>query len=138
MIQKSDYAAQIRDHNLMAMLNQDESILLKAELDAIGLVQFYLARHELTPEFTKTGEHRHRMLLLWLKRIVLYILHGRLTGREIPKHIGDDYAETLTDLRNVRDGKAQLDIPLKMVEDANGTKKGQTAIRHGSNLPKHA
>ncbi|MBL7813615.1 MAG: DUF1320 family protein [Saprospiraceae bacterium] len=135
-INQSDYKSQIRDARLTQMIDADTSILTLVESEAIATVRNKLFQwYDVANIFNKTGNDRDTMVLLWCKRVALYILHGRLPNAMIPTHIANDYKETMDWLAEISKGNVAVDLPAK-TEDSNGdgtNDRPKTVFKYGGN-----
>jgi len=135
-INQSDYKSQIRDQRLNQMIDNDPSVLTLVESEAIATVRNKLYQwYDVANIFNKTGNDRDALVLLWCKRVALYILHGRLPNAMIPPHIADDYKETMDWLAEISKGNVAVDLPAK-VEDSDGdgtTDRPKAVFRYGGN-----
>lgn len=128
-IEATDYKSQIKDSNLLNMVDNTPAIREEAEDAAIAQVRDYLyERFDTDAIFSATGAQRHAYLLRCVKNIVLYILHQRLPKRILPDHIDRDYQETLNYLERISDGKIAPDLP-RLVDDDD---EPETKFRWGS------
>lgn len=132
-IEQTDYKSQIKDANLLNMINDSSAIREEAEDSAIAQVRDYLyERFDTDAIFSATGTSRHAYLLRCVKNIVLYILHQRLPKRIVPEHIARDYQETLNYLERIADGKIAPDLPRLVDEES----EPETKFRWGSDDPR--
>jgi phage gp36-like protein len=133
-ISQSDYKSQIRDARLNQMIDNDPTVLTLVESEAVATVKNKLFQwYDVTTIFSETGEDRDALVLLWCKRVALYILHGRLPNAMIPKHIEDDYKETTDWLAEISKGNVAVDLPYK-TEDSNGdgtADRSKAVFRYG-------
>jgi phage gp36-like protein len=119
MLTQSDYKSQIRDRNLTLMIDGDVAVLAQVHAETCAIAKHYLSkRYQINKELSKMGSERNTLLLLLMKRIALYILHGRLPEKVVPEHIETDYKSALEMLKEIQEGSAQID--LDRVESAPG------------------
>jgi phage gp36-like protein len=135
----NDYKSQIRDQRLNQMIDGDPSVLTLVESEAVATVRNKLYQwYDVANIFNKTGSDRDALVLLWCKRIALYILHGRLPNAMIPQHIQDDYKDTTDWLAEISKGTVAVDLPAK-TEDANGdgaADRKKAVFRFGGSKPR--
>lgn len=132
-ITDDDYKKQIKETNLLAMIEDDLPTREDAELSAISQVKDYLFQlYDTDAIFDATGTDRHPYLVRCVINVILYILHQRLPKRMIPDLIQKNYDETITYLERVNDGKIAADLPPLLKEDDSP----RTMFRWGSSEPR--
>lgn len=132
-ITADDYKKQIKEANLLAMIESDTPTREDAELSAISQVKDYLFElYDTDAIFAATGPDRHAYLVRCVINVVLYILHQRLPKRMVPELIQKNYDETLSYLERINDGKIAADLPRVEKEDGNP----ETRFRWGSTPPR--
>lgn len=108
---QSDLDLSILPPNLTQITSNDSSILDTAESYALDEIKSYLSgRYNLETEFTKQGDARRKDLVRRVVAITMYLLHQRLTPRQIPETRVYDYEQTLSWLKKVNEGKLNLEI----------------------------
>lgn len=128
-ITDDDYKKQIKEANLLAMIENDLPTREDAELSAISQVKDYLFElYDTDAIFSATGTDRHPYLVRCVINVVLYILYQRLPKRMVPELIQKNYDETLSYLERVNDGKIAADLPKVLTSED----KPETRFRWGS------
>lgn len=135
-----DYKTQIRDARLIQMTDTDLSILPLVDSEAVAIVKNRLSSlYDTEGVFAQTGANRDPLVLLFCKRIALYILHGRLPNAMIPPHIKDDYESTMAWLKAVSEGKTELDLPHRQSDtDGDGIVDTPTSVFKWGSQPKRS
>jgi phage gp36-like protein len=129
-IAKEDYLPLMKSDNLNLTLQNDDTILLGEESQAIETVKSYLfERYDTALIFEKIGVERNLMIVRHCVNIVLYNIYQRIpNARDLPLKT-KNYEETITFLERVADGKVSLDLPRLFKNDGTS----QTKFRGGSN-----
>jgi hypothetical protein len=129
------YKSMIRDRRFQQIIDEDNDVVAIAESEAIAMISSRLSsRYDTDFIFNITVDaDKPKIVQIWLKRIVLYLIHGRLPGTDIPKHIIDDYAETIAKIDSIEDGESEINIKRKTALDAHGNPINETKFRYGSN-----
>jgi len=129
-----DYNVFIKQDILAEILANSDTSQNAAEMRAQSQIESYLKpRYDVVQIFTTYGDDRNYDIVTKMTHIVLYILHKPLTPNQVPKHIIDDYTETIRWLEHVRQLKLSPDLPLLEVDD-NGD---DTQIVFDSNCKRH-
>ncbi len=102
--------------------NNDNTIIEEIIAESIDLMKSYLFKHYDTNEiFSKEGEERSKVILKYLKDIVIHEVYIRRTKtmNEIAK---ERYDEAMLWLEKMTKGTIEADLPKKL-EDTNGDGK---------------
>lgn len=127
---QSDYRTLIQDHVLNQVINNDPGLLDDAELMAISEMEGYLSsRYDTQAIFSKTGDNRHKVLVMFALDMTLYHLHSRVSPRNISQLRVDRYNRAIEWLQNVVNGALNPDLPFKKTDDGDDVSN----IRYGSN-----
>jgi phage gp36-like protein len=118
---KSDYFSIIRELRLGQMTDGTDTIIEQASSEAVAMVKSYLfANYDTGDIFSKTGNDRDTLVLLFCKNIAVYLMHKRLPNVMMPEHVKDSYSETLRQLEQIAKGNIDLDLPRKSELDTDG------------------
>ena len=113
-LSKSDFKAVCDDHTLGVINQSDDDNMTRAENYAIEEVSSYLRmRYDIANAYAARGDKRNQQLVMITCDIALYHLVSWL-----PKRIGFEireirYNRAINWLKNVQNGKAVPDIPVK-------------------------
>lgn len=129
-LSQTDYKTLIQDHVLNQVINNDPALLDDAELMAISEMEGYLgARYDTQAIFSKTGNDRHKALVMFALDMTLYHLHSRVSPRNISQLRVDRYNRAIEWLQNVVNGALNPDLPHKTTDEGEYVSN----IRYGSN-----
>ena len=132
-ISKDDYQDEIRTYNLDQIIEDDDTILDKAETSAIDLVRQFLFQHyDASKIFSKTGANRDQIVVDWCTQIALYKIFKRVPDEEVPERVVKDYDDSIRMLKKLNGGDMGFDLPRLEVE----TGKKKTKFRGGSQKPR--
>lgn len=121
-----DFKKQIRDDQLMVVIQDDTTLLDSAELSARSEMDTYLnQRYDAAQIFAASGTERNALIVMYLVDMALYQLYSNVNPRKIPQLRTDRYDMAVTWLKNVADGKLSPGLP-----ESTGTADD---IRWGSN-----
>jgi phage gp36-like protein len=110
-LEQSDLDLSILATNLQQIISNDESIIDTAESYALDEIRSYLSgRYDLDMEFSLNGDARRKDLVRRVVAITMYLLHQRLTPRQIPETRQSDYELALSWLKKVNKGELNLQI----------------------------
>jgi len=132
-ITEDDYKLQIRDYELDEVTGYTEAIRLSSELAAQAEMESYLRdRYDVADIFSKTGDDRNKLIVMYLIDISLYHLFAAITPRNVPQVRYDRYTAAINWLKAVAKGNINPDLPA--AEDASGETAG-TSLFGSSTLP---
>jgi len=110
-LEQSDIDLSMLAANLQQVISGDTTILDTAESYALDEVRSYLSgRYDVNTEFALGGDARRKDLVRRISAITIYLIHQRLTPRQIPETRAIDYKLALEWLGKVNDGKLNLQI----------------------------
>ena len=125
------------DYNTMMPMRRREQasdsnsvVLDSVEKIAIQTVRDALcAKYDVDFVFAQRGANRPAQVLRWVIVISVYQLYERIPDQQVPERITAAYDNVLETLRDIEDGKKNLELPLKTLEP-------RTKARYGSNPPR--
>ncbi len=124
-----DFTPQIRTM-ILNLVADDSSILDKAEATALEEMKSYLSgRYDTAHTFTQTGTSRNPLILTYCVDIVLYHIHARIPGRDIPTIRLTRYGDAIAWLRDVAAGTVNPSLNIRTDVDGNSV----TPLKTGSN-----
>lgn len=128
---KADYAGHIRNNRLDGIVDFDDSLLDKAELRAIKVMQSHLnARYNVEEIFNKVEPNRDQAILGFCIDLTLYYLYRMANPRKVPSYRKEAYIDAMDWLDGVKDGSiVPKGLPLSLDEDGNNIK---AEYRYGS------
>jgi phage gp36-like protein len=107
-----DFERQIREDNLLRIIDHDHSLLEGAITQALEEMNLYLAPvYDTATEFARTGELRSSLTVMWGVDIALYHLHSRIQPNQVPQLRMDRYDAAIERLHKVSQGKLVLNLP---------------------------
>ena len=125
----TDYGDAIKDNILDDIVETDTDLIDKAENKAIALMKGYLnARYDVDAIFSQTGDDRNPVILMYAVDIALYLLHRRISWRDVPAWRKDRYAEAKEWLTKVNAQEINDPTLPKVTGDIT-----RDFIRYGSN-----
>ena len=135
---KADYKSMMRTYRLDQILEADdedeETILNDAEVDALGVISFYLSNYyNLDTEFAKVGAARNAILVRWAKVLVIYFIYERVPDESVPERVIKNYDDVIKQLEAVNG--ADKNVPglnPKTTVDEEGNTEVVTKRRWGS------
>lgn len=93
-IEKDDYGDAIKDNILDDLTEGVDAELDSAEAKAISLMSGYLNnRYDVAQIFAATGDNRNPVILMYAVDISIYLLHRKLSWRDLPTFRSDRYKE---------------------------------------------
>lgn len=114
----NDYLPYVKQDRLESIIQDNEAILLAAQVTAIEKVKTYLFQRYNTEDiFSATGSNRHPLILQMLIHISLYDLYDRLPNFQLPEKRVKNYDECITLLERIADGKQAIDLPTRNNSD---------------------
>lgn len=132
-IEPADYDSSIHAEILTAITRQDDGILEIMEDQAIEEMTGYLAaRYNTTDIFSKTGNDRHQLILMFAKDITLYHLHSIHNPVKMPQIRKDRYERAIAWLKEVQQGNISPS-GLRLKENDDGDQGGATSFIMSSN-----
>jgi phage gp36-like protein len=137
-ISKDDYKYKMRTERLDQILEasdeDEETMLNSAEEEAIALIRKHLDnRYNMTVELSKSGADRNKVLLLYAKNLVIYLIYERIPDEMVPERIVKNYDDTLKALVRIEEGKAEIPgLTVIEQENSEGESEPYTRRRFGS------
>lgn len=109
--------------------NSDDDTVNEIINESIDIMKSYLFKYYDTDViFNAVGEERSKMILKYLKDIVIYEIH-KIRATRFDEVLKLDYDEAIGWLDKVSTGKIDADLPLKIIE---GTDEAKPFMRIGS------
>lgn len=132
-IQKTDYLHKIKTARLDQIVSNDDTLLDKAEEDAIQRVKDSLySRYKTEEIFAQTGNDRNRTIVRLVCSLVMYYICERIPDKHVPPRIIKNYDDAIEELTRIEDGKKEVDLPRLSDDDGNEI----TRFRFGSITPR--
>lgn len=132
-ITKPDYYTGKRQSVIDQLIDDDDTILDKAENFAENVVRNHLHHYDVDTIFSAVGDDRDDMVLQWCINIGLYRIYERADDSFVPESVIKNYDDTMTDLDKISQGRKQVDLPRKLEgEDEVPT----TKFRAGGSQPR--
>ncbi|MDO7877367.1 DUF1320 family protein [Hymenobacter sp. ASUV-10] len=133
----TDYGLQIRDEIRGLLTDGSDPLLQAAALAAQSEMESYLrGRFDVEAIFTRTGEERSPVVVMYLVDMALYHLHSRQNPRNVPQIRQDRYDNALNWLKMARKGTISTGLPLENVTQPDGTPDPDNILPRGGSLPK--
>lgn len=112
-ISKAEYKYHIRTYRLNQILESldeaDDVILDNAEGEAMGVIRKHLGtRYDMDVELAKSGDSRSKVLLRYIKVLVLYFIYERVPDDSVPERVVKNYDEVMKALEKIEDGDAHI------------------------------
>ena len=128
-----DYRSQIKDEIINNVINTDASLRLDMESKAEAQMRSRLAiRYDVTTIFNQTGANRNAEIVMYYIDMVIYHLHSRISGGQIPQTRIDRYNEAMNWLDKVAAGSyLPQNLPQIIDADGDGTSDGNV-VQSGS------
>lgn len=137
-IDQTDLKSTIRDSRLQKIIDNDSTVFDQAASEAEAYVKNSLFQHyDTTTIFGTVAEGRPVLVVLWVKRIALYLIYQRIPDEEVPDRIIDNYEETIEYLKAVAAGDRAVDLPRRTETNESGEPEKKTKFRWGS-LPQRS
>ncbi len=131
-----DYTPFIKAGNLDRLLEQDSTILEKAEATALATVRDSLDTYYDTDTiFAMTGDGRPQQVIRWVIVLALYYCYERLPANMMPERAKDNYQEVMAWLKEIERGEKPVNLPHRTKDDGTGVLTPTTKFRYGSALP---
>ncbi len=109
----TDYESTIKLNILEDITEGNDTNRIQAELIAQSIMEDnFRGRYDVALIFGAVGPARHKSVLRYMLDISLYELHTRISFRQIPDIRIERYNLAMQWLKDVRDGKISLDLPL--------------------------
>ena len=109
--------------------NSDDDTVNQIINESIDIMKSYLFKYYDTDKiFNATGDNRSKMILKYLKDIVIYEIH-KIRATRFDEVLKLDYDEAIGWLDKVSSGKIDADLPPKVEE---GTEEQKPFMRIGS------
>ena len=132
----SDYPSTIRTEFVVRVVGDDENILEIVENQAISEMKGYLsARYDCDKAFSKTGDDRHDLLLMFAKDIAIYHLCSIREGLMTQNRI-DRYERAVEWLKGVQKGEVTIE-GLDRVEEETGALSSEFQMRSDKKRENH-
>lgn len=120
----TDYDFQIREFIKQTISPADDSLEL-AEMAAQTQMETKLrSRYDVAANFSKTGNQRHKELVMYMIDITLYHLHTSITPRNIPELREKRYKAAMEWLKMVAAGELNPDLVLLPDQDSYNLRVG--------------
>lgn len=117
----SDLQTIIKDNHLIQVLDDDLEAKNEAEEMAIAEIRDYLSgSYNTAAIFNATGTARHKSIIRITIDIMLYHLHARIDPIAMPEIRRLRYEDAIKWLRDVRDGKMNVEGLPFIDDDGNG------------------
>ena len=129
-ITREDYPSSIRTEFLDRVIREDENILEIVENQAVAEMKGYLsARYDCDDAFSKTGDGRNDLLLMFAKDIAVYHLCSIREGLMTQTRI-DRYERAVEWLKGVQKGEVTVDGLARVKEEAgSGSSSSEFQMR---------
>lgn len=128
----NDITVLIRADMLQNIIGTDNTLLNKAEKAGIKKIRTYLkSRYNVDLVFSKSGDERDELILMYAIDIMLYDLHSRINPRKVPELRRTRYKEAMDWLKKVQQGDLSAELPLSTNNE--GQQIGSDTIKWGSN-----
>lgn len=125
-LKETDFRSIIRDNVLDDVIHSDKTLLEDGEAKALAEMQSYLnINYDVSSIFSKSGNSRSQVIIMYLVDMVLYHLHSRINPRQIPDIRSERYEQAIDWLKKVSRGQLAPDLPERAAESNN-------IIQHGS------
>lgn len=112
-INKVDYGTAIENNILDDITESDDSLISVANNAAIEMMKGYLSsRFDVAAIFSKTGDDRNPVVLMYAIDIALYDLHRRINPRKVPVHRSERYKSAKEWLIDISSGIVNPDLPV--------------------------
>lgn len=129
-ITREDYPSSIRSEFIDRVVGDDEQILEIVENQAISEMKGYMAaRYDVDAAFSKTGDDRHQLLLMFAKDIAVYHLCSIREGLMTQTRV-DRYERAVKWLEGVQKGEVTVEGLEKVDEE---TAKASSEFQMRSN-----
>ncbi|NSW46211.1 MAG: DUF1320 family protein [Bacteroidales bacterium] len=129
-LKHDDFSVTIDDNLLNQIIKNQPALLDSIELMAIAEMQSYIAsRFDVANIFSKQGNQRNQLIVLYLIDMILYHLHARVSPRNISQLRVDRYNQAIEWLKMASTGIIQPDLPLKADTQGNADDR----LKWGSN-----
>ena len=127
-ITREDYPSSIRSEFIDRVVGEDAQILEIVENQAIREMKGYLAgRYDVDKAFSKTGEQRHELLLMFAKDIAVYHLCSIREGLMTQTRV-DRYERAIKWLEDVQKGEVTVE-GLDRVTEEDAKKASEFQMR---------
>jgi phage gp36-like protein len=109
----ADYESTIKLNILEDITEGNDTNRIYAELTAQAVMEDYMrGRYDVALVFGAIGTARHKTVMRYMIDIALYELHTRISFRQIPDIRIERYNLAMQWLKDVREGKISLDLPI--------------------------
>jgi phage gp36-like protein len=131
---QTDFNAKISPDILNQITDLDNAVLNDAEASAIALITDAFAdKYDLTVEFAKTADNRHKNLIRWLLNLTLYFIYERIPDSQVPERVVKNYDDTIKEIEMIERGKRATTLQVIVNPD---TQRPHTVFRWGSQPPR--
>jgi len=120
---ETDFNEHIGADILSQITGDDDTLLDKAELIAIGTVKDAVSGlYDVDTDLEEdVADNRHQPLVLWLLSLATYQLYRQIPDDEVPARVIKDYDDTMETLIQIGRGKHPTN--LSPIEDTDGSSK---------------